>query len=207
MVKFLLINDKYLLTNASCVCIHHAMNANEISPKVNARLNRIKIISWALKVLLLLFFLSFGCVPFVRKTPDGFWEVVLGTYRTFSDAPLVAKLIVGLGIGVVLAAIITGYQLLNLYQKGIIFSAKNVQLLGRIGFLAFGYGLLGTAGSSLIATWNNWVNESGLMVNSVLWGVTALLSSPWIIGGLFLVVISYIMDEGRKIQEEQELTV
>jgi hypothetical protein len=37
--------------------------------------------------------------------------------------------------------------------------------------------------------------------------MTAFLSSPWIIGGLFVVVISRIMDEGRKIQEEQELTV
>jgi MFS family permease len=185
------------------------MIANDTSPKVNVRLNRIKIISWALKILLLLFFLffGFGRVPFARKTPDGFWEVVFGTYTTFSDAPLVAKLIVGLGISMVLAAIVTGYQLLNLYQKGIIFSAKNVQLLGRIGFLAFGYGLLGAVGPSLIATWDNWVNESGLMAHSILWGIIASLSSPWIIGGLFLVVISRIMDEGRKIQEEQELTV
>ena len=83
------------------------MIANDTSPKVNVRLNRIKIISWALKILLLLFFLffGFGRVPFARKTPDGFWEVVFGTYTTFSDAPLVAKLIVGLGISMVLAAI------------------------------------------------------------------------------------------------------
>jgi Protein of unknown function (DUF2975). len=190
------------------------MNANEISPKANVRLNRIKIISRALKILFLLFFffsfghLPFWGVPFAWKTSDGLWFVVHGTYTTFSDAPLVAKLFVGLGIGVVLAAIITGYQLLNLYQKGIIFSAKNVQLLGRIGLLAFGYGLLSICGPTLLSIWNNWVNnQSGLMGNNIIRGVTALLISPWILGGLFLVVISHIMGEGRKIQEEQELTV
>ena len=56
------------------------------------------------------------------------------------------------------------------------------------------------------------VGESGSSLNTVLWSIPwttipVFLSSPWILGGLFIVVISRIMDEGRKIQEEQELTV
>jgi hypothetical protein len=191
------------------------MNANENSSKANAHLNRIKKISRVLKVL---FLLSLLCLvwrgyflPFIQRMPDG-WRVVWGTYATFSDAPLFAKLIVVLAVGVLLAAFITCYQLLNLYEKGIIFSARNVQLLGRIGCLAFGYGLLNVWSPMLISTWYAWIGVSGSSLNSVLWGIPwitipVFLSSPWILGGLFVVVISRIMDEGRKIQEEQELTV
>ena len=184
------------------------MHANENFPKANTRLNRIKIISRGLKVLFLLYFVCAGYfLPLVHKTPDGFWFVVYGTYATFSNAPTGAKLIVVLAVGVFFAAVITGYQLLNLYEKGIIFSARNVQLLGRIGYLALGYGLLTAWGPALISTWYAWINSSVSLLNPVWWGMTAFLSSPWIVGVLFVVVISRIMDEGRKIQEEQELTV
>jgi hypothetical protein len=191
------------------------MKANKICTKAGTRLNRIKKISRVLKVL---FLLSLLCLvwrgyflPFVQRMPDG-WSMVWGTYATFSDVPLFAKLIVVLAVGVLLVAIITCYQLLNLYEKGVIFSARNVQLLGRIGYLAFGYGLLTAWGPVLISAWHAWVGESGSSLNTVLWSIPwttipVFLSSPWILGGLFIVVISRIMDEGRKIQEEQELTV
>jgi hypothetical protein len=189
------------------------MNANEISPKANARLSRIKKISRVLKILFLLYiplyFALGGNLPFVRGMPDGF-GIVWGTYATFSDAPLIAKLIVGVGTVLILAAITTCYQLSNLYEKGIIFSARNVRLLGRIGYLAFSYGLLKVWGPVLISTWYSWIGASGSSLNSAfsaLLGIHEFLSSPWIIGGLFVVVIAHIMDEGRKIQEEQELTV
>jgi hypothetical protein len=209
---YLLFFDKKDLTNGVDGCIHCAMNANEISPKANVRLNRIKIVSRVLKVLFLLSFVCLGYLghflPFVHRTPDGFWRVVWGTYAKFSEVPLAAKLIVALGVGVLLASIITCYQLLSLYEKGVIFSARNVQLLGRIGCLAVGYGLLGACGPALMSAWNHWIGvETFLSVNSFLLGIYGFLTSPWIIGGLFLIVISFIMDEGRKIQEEQELTV
>ena len=183
------------------------MNANDNSPKASTRLNRVKKISRVLKVLLLLYFVCAGFFfPLVHRMPDG-WSVVWGTYATFSDAPLFAKLIAVLAVGVFFAAVITGYQLLNLYEKGTVFAARNVQLLGRIGCFALGYGLLTAWGPALISAWYVWINSSVSLLNPVLWGMTAFLSSPWIIGGLFVVVISRIMDEGRKIQEEQELTV
>jgi hypothetical protein len=182
------------------------MNANEITSKANARLRRIKVICRVLKILFLFFLACRAYVPFVRKMPDGYW-IVCGTYATFAEVPLVAKLIVGLGIGVLLMTVITGYQLLNLYEKEIIFSARNVRLLGRIGWLVFGYGLLGVSGQALFSTWHAYVGVAGSLPNAVLRGVHAFLGSPWIVGGLFLVMISHIMDEGRKVQEEQELTV
>jgi len=169
-------------------------------------LNRIKIMSRILKILSLLYFVFFGCLPFVRKMPDGV-QIVWGTYTTFSDAPFGAKLIVVLGAGLIFAVVITWYQLLNLFEKGIIFSGRNVQLLGRIGCLAFIYGFLGIFSPLLISTWFAWIGSFPMSLNFVWISICAFLTSPWVIVGLFLVVISRIMDEGRKIQEEQELTV
>jgi hypothetical protein len=105
-------------------------------------------------------------------------------------------LLAGIGGGLNLLAAATFYRLLNLYEKGIIFSAANVRLLGRIGHLGFSYGLLNVCGPVIIS--------GKLIIPDFL---VAAASSPWVIGGLFVVVISHIMDEGRKIQEEQELTV
>ncbi len=188
------------------------MNTNEMSQKSNVRLNRIKTVSQVLKVLLVLFLLCLGYCghfpPFVQRMPDGVWRVVGQSIAKFSEVPLAAILIVGLGIVVLLASFITCYQLLNLYEKGIIFSGRNVRLLGRIGFLAVGYGLLDPFGCAFFSLWHHWVGElSAPPLNVLVFGICGILSSPWIIGGLFVVVISYIMDEGRKIQEEQELTV
>jgi len=186
------------------------MNTTEIFPKANNRLNRVKILSRVFKVLLLPFLYclvgSEYLRPFAHRTPDGNLWLVYGTYANFSDAPLVAKMIAALAAGVFLTAGITCYQLLNLYGKGIIFSARNVQLFGRIGYLAFGYGLLNVWGPVPLMTWYAWM-QSHSPLNSVLWRIPESFGSPWIIGGLFVVVISRIMDEGRKIQEEQELTV
>ncbi|HSY10076.1 MAG TPA: DUF2975 domain-containing protein, partial [Candidatus Dormibacteraeota bacterium] len=154
----------------------------------------------------LLYFVLFGCFPFVRRMPDGL-QIVWGTYATFSDAPLGAKLIVVLGAGLILAVTITCYQLLNLFEKGIIFSARNVRLLGRIGCLSFAYGFLRVFGPAMISAWFAWIGSLGLPWNFVWFSICAFLTSPWIIGGFFLFMISHIMDEGRKIQEEQDLTV
>jgi hypothetical protein len=133
---------------------------------------------------------------FIKNTGSGTWRVFGDSYTDFSDVPAVVKLLAGIGGGLNLLAAMTFYRLLNLYEKGIIFSAANVRLLGRIGHLVFSFGLLNVCGPVII---------SGKL--SILEFIVAVVSSPWVIGGLFIVVISHIMDEGRKIQEEQELTV
>ena len=78
-------------------------------------------------------------------------------------------------------------SLLRLYQQGIIFSAKNV---GYIRFL----------GWYLMIDW---------LVNYQLQSIAgdmALSTTPLLVG--FLVIfVAWIMDEGRKLQEEQALTV
>jgi Protein of unknown function (DUF2975) len=189
------------------------MNANEISPKPKARLSRIKNTSRSLKVMLLLYLscLVPGIFRLIHQTPDG-WTMFAGTYATFAEIPWYEKSLALLCVGIFIGTILAGYQLLGLYERGIIFSTRNVRLLRRIGWLAISYDVLMVLGRTLIFTWRHWIGASsgyflGCFLNGLAFDFFALLSSPWIIGGFFVVIISHIMGEGCKLQEEQELTV
>jgi hypothetical protein len=83
-----------------------------------------------------------------------------------------------------------GFMLLRLfwlYGKGVIFSAKNVTCIRFLGYY-------------LIIDWFINYEMQGLLHDTV-------LSMSPIFYGLFIIFFAWIMDEGRKIQEEQELTV
>ncbi len=186
------------------------MNTNTTAQDTNPRQRHIRTISRILKILIPLYFIFGGLrfiSPLVHKMPDGYW-VVCGTYATILQAPLLALLLVVASVGLLLFAVITCYQLLTLYEKGVVFSARNVQLLGRSGYLALGYGFLTVWGPPLLIHWqarlHGWPTYS---LNALLDALSSILSSPWILGGLFVAVVAHIMDQGRQIQEEQELTV
>ena len=189
------------------------MNANLIaSATCNVRLKRIKNTSRSLKIMLLLYL---GCLValqpyffrFIHKTPDG-WTMFAGTYETFAEIPWCEKSRAFLCVGIFIGAILTGYQLLGLYEQGIIFSTRNVRLLRRIGLLAISYGVLAGLGRTLVFAWYHYIgSSSGYFLTGLAFDFFKLLISPWIIGGFFVVVISYIMGEGCKMREEQELTV
>ena len=78
-------------------------------------------------------------------------------------------------------------RLFWLYGKGILFSAKNVNCIRFLGYY-------------LIIDWFINYQMQGLLSDMD-------LSTTPIFGGLFIIFFAWIMDEGRKIQEEQELTV
>jgi len=80
-----------------------------------------------------------------------------------------------------------------LYGRGEIFSRANVRLYQRLGHLIFAGGLL------------QMVAQAAATGQFRLWPDTG--SGSWIIGGLFVVMIAAIMEEGCKLREEQELTV
>jgi hypothetical protein len=183
------------------------MNANTTTQKNNPRLRHIRTISRILKVLIPLYFIFGGfrfILPLFHKMPDGYY-VACGTYATISQAPLPAKLLVVACAGLLLLAVITCYQLLSLYEKGVVFSAKNVQLLGRSGYIALGYGLLTVWGPTILIEWESYLR--GWPTHLLFLRLCSIFSSPWILGGLFVAVVAHIMDQGRQIQEEQELTV
>jgi len=124
------------------------------------------------------------------------WNFSGQIYSNFSDVPAGGKIICVLSLSIGLLALIVFYRLLNLYEKGVFFSSQNVRLFRALGYLAFSEGLIDVASP---------IVPSGLInFPSFLFSI---LGSPWIVGGLFGIMISFIMDEGCKMREEQELTV
>jgi hypothetical protein len=79
------------------------------------------------------------------------------------------------------------YRLFRLYERGILFSARNVLYIRLLGYyLIFdGFALF--------------------QLESLSHQMTLTFTQPFI--GLMIIFVAWIMDEGRKIQEEQELTV
>ncbi len=171
------------------------MNANGLSPKPNARLNRIKKMSSLVKILFLFYFVVVGLVLALGyiKPPFQAGDQLFGSLK---NVPPELKLYEALHYAIQLLGIIAFYRLLNLYEKGIIFSARNVSLIRQLGSYAIFYGVLWAC---LPVFSNHTITFPTLPLD--------ILLSPWFIVGLLIVTVAWVMDEGRKIQEEQELTV
>ena len=190
------------------------MNANEITPKAKARLNRIQKISRCIRLLLLFGIPLFAFVWFplflgmanhwhhdharwVEDSrnvvllvancwfgPPAFWDVF--------DAHRLPFLIYGfLWLIVFLFWFRTILKLLGLFEKGILFTAETVrclQILGGIYILKF---LLQLTLYVLMFPDNPMLTK----------GTGGLFA------GLLIIFIGWLIDEARKIREEQELTV
>ena len=90
-------------------------------------------------------------------------------------------------VGLDLAGAAALYALFSLYGRGILFTARNVLYLRFQGYyLILGYII-------------------DYQIKGILRDMD--LSMTPVFAGLMIIVIAWIMDEGRKIQEEQELTV
>jgi hypothetical protein len=166
------------------------MNTPKLNPADSARLHRIQKTS---RLLQSGFLIYFGLVPLVlvavqAQTPEGF--------HPLAAVPAALKIYTGLRCAVYLLAAVAFSRLLELYEKGIIFDGQNVAHIHRLGTLAIFYGAL-TACRPIFETGR--IEFPTLPLN--------VLCSPWLIMGCFLLIIAWVMDEGRKIREEQELTV
>jgi len=79
------------------------------------------------------------------------------------------------------------FALFRLYFKGIFFSAKNIRLIQALALAL----IIGSVADY----------QMQAAVREVDWSTNSIFI------GLLIIFVSWIMDEGRKIQEEQELTV
>ena len=176
------------------------MNANEMSPKANPRMNRIQKISRILKVCVLFYFLAPLCVlAFNLRTihaAHGAISIFNHAYASTLDIPKPMYLLWATGTSVYLLGVISFYRLLCLYEKGAIFSGANVSEMKKLGSYLVGYGILAVAA--------NVIYLGGVIFP---WVLLEGFVSPWIVVGGAIYIVAWIMDEGRKIQEEQELTV
>ncbi len=193
------------------------MNANEISPKAGARMDRIRMVS-RIAMFIAFCFLAFTIWFLLRIVPDLFRQRNSGIRA-------------GEVLGMILQSVVCVWywelaQLFRLYERGQIFAAATIRC---IKFL----GLLCAAGWMLKLVTHIWLQQhplpsiqSMLVDKTVPPGVTTKVISithyqmgffsfdfgtgvdfGLLFAGIVIVLIAWIMDEGRKIQEEQELTV
>ena len=175
------------MTNGTGWFKRHVMNANETPPGGGIRLNRIKKTS---RLLQSIFLIYFGIFPLL---------LIMGHLQSPAATPILSpemKVYEALRSSAWLLAAIATTRLLELYERGILFGAKNVSLVRRLGVLAIFYGAV-TACRPVFETHE--FTLPTLPMN--------ILFSPWLIAGSLTIIIAWVMDEGRKIQEEQELTV
>jgi Protein of unknown function (DUF2975) len=175
----------------------HAMNAIEKSPK--QQIKRIRLISRTLKTLLVIYVLTSGVIALMVRSNGAPRMVFERKFATYSAVPATLKIMTAIAVGIYLLAVVFCYQLLRLYERGEVFSLANVRIYRRLGLLAVGYGLM----AAYVPTMRPELPVTNRLI--ILFFETA--SSNWIIGGVFLVMISLIMGEACRAHEEQELTV
>jgi hypothetical protein len=177
------------------------MNANEISPKANFRMSRIQKVSKCIRL-----FLQYG-IPL--------WVVVCLALSTlavgygvkvpfFSDAshpsdthPHTDLLIWSPLYGCVQLLVFlfwyrTVVKLFGFFEKGILFTAETVRCIQTLGSIYI-------AGFLLALIFHFLLQDTE---RQLLW---VGISDPFT--GFFIIFIGWLIDEARKIREEQELTV
>jgi hypothetical protein len=95
-------------------------------------------------------------------------------------------------------------RLFNLYGAGKIFGAENVACYRSIGLALIVQQLVSLPEGALLTLILSWTNPEGERFISM--GVDDANISLVVVG-LMVILISRIMDEGRKMQEEQQFTV
>lgn len=108
-------------------------------------------------------------------------------YSSLKEMPseVSALWLVKLGLGA--ASTVVLFALFQLYARGILFSAKNVLFIRFLGYW-------------MIINWFIDLEMQDRLHD-------ASLSMTPVFVGFLIIFLAWIMDEGRKIQEEQELTV
>jgi hypothetical protein len=160
-------------------------------------MKRIRTMTQIIKAVFLIYVFVPGLIEALFHVPPLWFDFFGIPSSKFSEIPTTAELMYALGGCLYLMAIVTFYRLLNLYERGTIFTMSNARLYQQLGLLAVGYGAL-----------DAFCPNVGLdMITHLKLFLYKATGSPWIVIGLFVVLISFIMKEACKMREEQELTV
>ena len=173
------------------------MNATTPVARPNTRMDRIQTVSGMLRMAMFIFLLLsayslaslyFGW-PWIPGSASRMRIAVSANhvYGSFAEVPkeILPLLLVKWSLGFVCFLVMN--SLFRLYQRGILFSAKNVFYIRFVGYY-------------LILDWLVEYQIQGALHDMA-------LSLTQLFVGLLIIFVAWIMDEGRKIQEEQELTV
>jgi len=187
------------------------MNANEIAPKANLRLNRIKIVSRIVKYAILGFFVISIGVFLQLSLPTWHLETMkmYPIWFGFVNLPQVVLWVWYWKLA----------RLFDFYERGLIFATATIRCIKKLGILCVVNWLLYTA----YDVWERFVPSSHVQGGTIKLPKppvvehvfkmgffnfsVAGISFGLLLAGAVIAIIAWIMDEGRKIQEEQELTV
>jgi hypothetical protein len=172
------------------------MNANETSSKANSRMNRIQKVSGVFRTIFLI-------VAILLYASAGFVIIPLLTVPNIPKLSLLSSAAVEFACAVCAWFC---YKLFNLYTQGDLFTPVAVCYIRRIGYTYFLTTVVSFFVQAVIAIQHqeiafmpkpHHVELSDLLMKFAISSFPAFL----------IIFVAWIMDEGRKIQEEQELTV
>ena len=175
----------------------------QLSPKASSRMNRIQkaskgirlALQYGLPVLILLPMLVVVLLPTYGITAPR--EYLMKSLPAMvpaakTDAPPFNTYLIIINLVIFLISFRTILKLLGFFEKGILFATETVRCIKILGCLAIISGAIELI--FWIATQNPGTRTLGTGLGNLF-------------EGFFIFFIAWIMDEGRKIQEEQELTV
>lgn len=176
------------------------MNTNEIPPKADSRMKRIQKFSAVLR--------TFFRVAAVLAAIGGLVNISCALPVVHLLKPLSLQLhnFVFSGVTSLIWAVglwLCGKLFMH-YARGDLFSPKIVSCIRQIGWVGILKGVMGGTSMFLIMLWRPSPASISLAMAAPMSFLTMLLS---IVPGIALICVAWVMDEGRKIQEEQELTV
>jgi hypothetical protein len=175
------------------------MNTNEISLKVSSVLDQIQKINAFLRNIFFAAAMAFGFIGIL-----GYGLTIAGVQPSLSFYLNLTSL--GRAVECWFA-----YKLFSCYVRGDLFSPKAVRCIRWIGIISLLMGIGNIFNTQHVHLHNGWftnVNSSPWLVEMVLYLQIVLFHLVHdLIPGFVILFIAWIMDEGRKIQEEQELTV
>jgi len=199
------------------------MNSKETLQQAGRRLNQIKLVSRAAKFLALGFLIFMGCnsvlilFSYVPNPSElfGFSKSVSRVEIQPPDAWAFCRFVVMLGFQVTLGVWYWKLsRLFHFYEQGVIFAADPICCIKVLGALFCVGGIFNTVWR-MLPKLPPWAPPPGVTVTTG--SVYRLgffhcdfgtgIDFGLLLAGATIVLVAWIMDEGRKIQEEQELTV
>lgn len=143
---------------------------------------------------------------FFNHLPDGFHtDLPVTPTQALSLSQLVlGGLVTFLPLAVALYGLLTLKALFQLYADAIMFSSENVKYFRRLGYVFIAWVMVNAIYTPLISLVITSANPVGERVLSVQFDIVDLFTL--IIGGIIL-VIAWVMNEGRKIEDEQAHTI
>ncbi len=170
-------------------------------------MKKLKTTSARLQVLALVFFVLTPCVV-ALDAGTGAWAELLNMPQGISlDSTQISGggLLAVLALGSIkpiayMVAFYLLYKLLGLYRMGVIFTAENVAAIRKIGWALVSI--------DIAAMLQTLITGPVLTFFQITPGhISARLEVGFLIVGLFVVLIAYVMDMGRELKEQDSLVI